>query len=169
MKRQIRCLMVAGLMSCVGMISLSSINVEADSKEIVFTEEETRDDSSEAFSTILTRGSILNFGSSQISKVSNNEVGIFGLTQCHHICDLVTLDLYLERKVDGHYATYDSWNFYVENDHQLGKEMDVLVPKESFYRLRTFHYAKKGVTRESTETLTKGIYIGNNYSPNNEN
>lgn len=169
MKHRVRCLMVAGGLFCMSMVSMGAVNVAADSTEIVFTEEETTESSSEDKSEILARGAILSFGSAKISKVSNEEVGLFGLTQCYEVSDLVSLNMYLERKVDGHYYTYKSWDFYEQNAHHVGQEMTVLVPKETFYRLRTYHYAKKGVTRESTEALTKGIYIGNNYSPNNEN
>lgn len=119
---------------------------------------ETTEDSAEDTSYSLLRGNNLNFGSVKISKVSSNEINIYGLTQCHHECDYVYLDLYLEQKVDGSYGTYKYWEFKDEDVTSLSKSLNVIVPRNHYYRVRGYHAAKDG-SKESTETLTSGILV----------
>lgn len=139
-------------------------NVEAKSlEEVIYTEDEIHGDFSEAYNTPLARGNYLSFGYASIKKESSDEVVVYGTTQGNATCDLIGLSMVLERKVDGSYTSYKNWDFYEENVYELTKAMYVLVPKESFYRLRTYHSAKVGVTKESTSVLTKGIYIGDDY------
>ena len=101
----------------------------------------------------------LNFGNVEIKRISSNEVGVYGLTQCHHKCSHVDLDIALEWKVDGEYATYKSWQFDADNTTQLSRSMVVIVPKNHYYRIRGYHAAKDSGVKESTTTLTDGILI----------
>lgn len=119
---------------------------------------ETTEDSAEDISYSLLRGNNLNFGKVKISKLSSNEINIYGLTQCHHECDNVYLYLYLEQKVDGSYGTYKYWRFNEEDVTSLSKSLNVIVPRNHYYRVRGYHAAKDG-SKESTETLTSGILV----------
>lgn len=123
------------------------------------TAEETTADFAEDTSYSLLRGTNLNFGSAKITKLSSNEINIYGLTQCHHECDELWLNLYLEQKVDGSYGTYKSWKFTGANDTSLSASLNVIVPSGHYYRVRGYHAAKDG-TKESTSTLTQGIWVG---------
>lgn len=104
------------------------------------------------------RGTNLNYGTSKISKLASNKVAIAGVTQCHHNCAKVYLELYLERKVNGTYSTYKSWSFTTNNASHLTKSLEVIVPSGYYYRVRGYHAAKDG-SKESTTTLTSGILV----------
>lgn len=133
-------------------------SVQASSILDEVTDTETTEDFAEDTSYSLLRGVNLNYGTVKIQKLSSSEVSIYGLTQCHRACDTVYLSIYLERKVDGSYATYKSWNFTTDNATSLSRSMRVLVPSGAYYRVRGYHAAKDG-SKESTTTLTSGILV----------
>lgn len=123
------------------------------------TNEETTEDHAEDTSYSRLRGNNLNFGTTQISRISSYEVSLYGLTQCHHDCLTLYLDMDLERKVNGSYSTYKSWEFTDSNVNHLSKSFNVLVPSGYYYRVRGYHAAKDGGIKESTTTLTSGIKV----------
>ena len=123
------------------------------------TSEETTEDFAEDTSYSLLRGTNLNLGSIKIKKLASNEIGIYGLTQCHKKCSKVYLSIYLERKVNGSYGTYKYWNFTANNVTSLSKTHDVAVPSGTYYRVRGYHAASNGGLKESTSTLTSGIMV----------
>lgn len=123
------------------------------------TSEETTEDFTEDTSYSLLRGTNLNLGSIKIKKLASNEIGIYGLTQCHKKCSKVYLSIYLERKVNGSYGTYKYWNFTANNVTSLSKTLDVAVPSGTYYRVRGYHAASNGGLKESTSTLTSGIMV----------
>ena len=104
------------------------------------------------------RGNNLGYGTTSIGKLSSMEVVIDGTTQCHHDCEEVYLDLYLERKVDGVYSTYKYWEFVDYNVSSLTSEIRVIVPSGYYYRVRGYHAARDG-SKEATTTLTQGILV----------
>ncbi|WP_373211919.1 DUF6147 family protein [Ruminococcus sp. 5_1_39BFAA] len=138
------------------MLSSYPVLASDDSK---ITDEETTEDHAEDTSYSLLRGNNLNFGTSEITRLASNKVNLYGLTQCHRDCLTVYLDMDLERKVDGYYSTYKSWEFTASNVNHLSKSIDVLVPSGYYYRVRGYHAAVNGGTKESTTTLTKGIKV----------
>lgn len=150
-----------GIGLAVGMIasvSVTGVPVQASSILDEVTDLETTEDSSEDTSYSLLRGLNLNYGTVKVQKISSNEIGIYGLTQCHHACDTVYLSLYLERKVNGSYGTYKYWEFTANNATSLSRGLNVAVPSGTYYRVRGYHAAKDG-SKESTSTLTSGILI----------
>lgn len=149
----------AGILAlAISTCTISSYPVWA-SDDSKITDEETTEDYSEDTGYSLLRGNNLNFGTSEVSKLASDEIGIYGLTQCHRSCSIVYLDIDLERKVNGYYSTYKSWEFTASNATHLSKSLDVLVPSGYYYRVRGYHAATNGGTKESTTTLTKGIKI----------
>lgn len=148
------------LLLLTAIISLySSSMVYASSLLDELTDEETPGDFSEDISYSLLRGSHLNFGSMKISRLSSNEVNIYGLTQGHHVSDKVWLTVYLEQKVDGYYQTYRMWEFTDEDASNLDASISVIVPKGYYYRARGYHAVTDDGNRESTTTLTDGILV----------
>lgn len=139
-------------------MTLTAVPVQASSILDKVTSEETTDDHAEDTSYSLLKGNNLNYGNVKVQRISSNEIGIHGLTQCHHACDTVYLSLYLERKVNGSYGTYKYWEFTADNVTSLSKELVVIVPSGTYYRVRGYHAAKDG-SKESTSTLTSGILI----------
>ena len=67
--------------------------------------------------------------------------------------------LFLERKVNGSYGTYKIFEYTAKNVTSLSKEIKVLVPSGTYYRVRGYHAASNGGLKESTSTLTSGIMI----------
>lgn len=150
----------AGVLAMViTLVSSNTCSVYASSIVETLTEEETIEDFAEDTSYSLLRGLNLNYGNSKISKLSSHEVGLSSFTQCHHSCNTVYLTMYLERKVNGAYSTYMYWPFTANNVSHLGRAMNVIVPSGYYYRLRGYHAALDG-TKESTRTLTSGIWVG---------
>ncbi|MDO5134800.1 MAG: DUF6147 family protein [Eubacteriales bacterium] len=136
----------------------SVVHAETNSLYEAYTEKKTAEDHAEDTAYSLLRGNNLGFGNASVTKLSSNEINVFGLTQCHHACQTVYLSLYLERKINGNYATYKSWDFTTSNATKLTKSLNVWVPRGYYYRVRGYHAAKDG-TRESTSTLTSGIWM----------
>lgn len=155
--KMLKSVVVAGIVS-VTMISNVYASNDLNIMDPV-TSEETMADFAEDTSYSLLRGNNLNFGTVKISKLSSNEINIYGVTQCHQECDELWLNLYLEQKVDGSYGTYKSWKFKDYNQTSLSTSLNVIVPSGHYYRVRGYHAAKDG-TKESTETLTSGIWVG---------
>lgn len=121
-------------------------------------ETDTDGDYAEDTTYSVLRGNNLSFGTTTIKKMASNKVGVSGITQCHHVCDKVYLEVYLERKVNGTYSTYKSWKFTASNASNLVKDIKVIVPSGYYYRVGGYHAAKDG-SKESTRTLTNGVLV----------
>lgn len=147
--------LAAGLLASV---TVTSVPVQASSILDKVTSEETTADHAEDTSYSLLKGNNLSSGTVKVQKISSNEIGIYGVTQCHHVCDKVYLYLYLERKVNGSYGTYKYWKFEADDATSLSRGLNVAVPSGTYYRVRGYHAAKDG-SKESTSTLTQGILI----------
>ena len=155
-RRRLKTSLTVGIVAT--MISISSASVHASSILDEITPEETIADYAEDTNYSILRGNNLNFGTVKVQRMSSNEIAIYGLTQCHHVCDEVYLYLYLERKVNGSYGTYKIWRFTDNNVTSLSRGLNVAVPSGTYYRVRGYHAAKDG-SKESTSTLTQGILI----------
>lgn len=149
-----RMLGILFLVLCLG--SMGAVTVSA--AEIADSDLETDEDYAEDTTYSVLRGNNLNFGTTSINKLASNKVAISGVTQCHHVCSTVYLTLTLERKVDGTYSAYKSWEFTSSNATNLTKSLTVLVPRGYYYRVRGYHAAKDG-SKESVRTLTKGVLV----------
>lgn len=120
----------------------------------------TNVDYAEDTSYSLLRGNYLNYGTADIRRLSSNEIHISGTTQCHRVCDMVYLELYLERDDGGgDYSSYKSWEFSKENASSLVRGMDVSVPSGYYYRVRGYHAVEDG-SFEGTSTVTSGVWVG---------
>ena len=149
--RLISVVMIVGILC--GM-NITTILAEDFSDNVLETDLDFAEDTTYS----VLRGTNLNYGTSKISKLASNKVAIAGVTQCHHNCAKVYLELYLERKVNGTYSTYKSWSFTTDNASHLTKSLEVIVPRGYYYRVRGYHAAKDG-SKESTTTLTSGILV----------
>lgn len=107
------------------------------------------------------RSSFLAQGFVKIVNNGNGVVGIGGSTDCFVTCDVVKLNLYLERsKGDSNFSSYKSFTYVAYNENFLGHSMNYAVEKGYYYRLRGYHYASKGGQAENLISRTNGIYIG---------
>lgn len=115
----------------------------------------------EDFEQTRLRNSYLAQGFIKITNNGNGVVGIGGSTSCYVTCDVVKLNLYLERsKGDSNFSSYKSFTYTVENDNSLTRGMNYAVEKGYYYRLRGYHYASKDGKAENLISRTNGIYIG---------
>ncbi len=73
------------------MFQSSAITVHASSILNEITAKETTEDHAEDISYNILRGNHLNSGTVKVQRMSSNEIAIYGLTQCHHVCDEVYL------------------------------------------------------------------------------
>ena len=107
------------------------------------------------------RNSYLGRGFVKITNNGNGIVGIGGSTSCFVTCDVVKLNLYLERsKGDSNFSSYKSFTYTVNNDSSLTRSLNYAVEKGYYYRLRGYHYASKNGKAENLGSRTNGIYIG---------
>lgn len=150
---------ILGVSLVAGILAVGNTAVVSAQSLSIMDELETSADYAEDTSYSLLRGNHLNLGTVKVQKISSNEIGIYGVTQCHHACDKVYLSLYLERKVNGSYGTYKYWEFTADDATSLSRGLNVAVPSGTYYRVRGYHAAKDGTIKESTSTLTQGILI----------
>lgn len=107
------------------------------------------------------RNSYLAQGFVKITNNGNGVVGIGGSTDCFVTCDVVKLNLYLERTKDGSgFSSYKRFEYTAKNTSMLGKSFSYAVEKGYYYRLRGYHYASKNGKAENLGSRTNGIYIG---------
>ena len=148
-----------GIGLVAGILALGNVTMVSAQPLSIMDEVETTADYAEDTSYSLLRGNHLNLGTVKVQRISSNEIGIYGVTQCHHTCDKVYLSLDLERKVNGSYGTYKYWEFTADDATSLSRGLNVAVPSGTYYRVRGYHAAKDGTIKESTSTLTSGILI----------
>lgn len=118
-------------------------------------------DEAEDFQQTRLRNSYLYNGFIKITNNGNGVVGIGGSTSCYVTCDVVKLNLYLERsKGDSNFSSYKSFTYTTYNDSTLTRGMNYAVEKGYYYRLRGYHYASKDGKAENLISRTNGIYIG---------
>ena len=107
------------------------------------------------------RNSYLAQGFIKITNNGNGVVGIGGSTSCYVTCDVVKLNLFLERsKGDSNFSSYKSFTYTTYNDSTLTRSRNYAVEKGYYYRLRGYHYASKDGKAENLGSRTDGIYIG---------
>lgn len=115
----------------------------------------------EDFEQARLRNSYLAQGFIKITNNGNGVVGIGGSTSCYVTCDVVKLNLYLERsKGDSNFSSYKSFTYTANNTHSLTRGLSYAVEKGYYYRLRGYHYASKDGKAENLISRTDGIYIG---------
>ena len=85
--------MLVGILCCT---NISAVWASDTSDITEATDLETDLDSSEDTVYSVLRGTNLNYGTTKVSKLASNKVGVSGITQCHHACDTVYLELYLQ-------------------------------------------------------------------------
>ena len=128
---------------------LTSESEASDTKELV--PEETPE--------ILPYGVYLSNGISTIVDKGNGVVYVCAETFCNKISDEVYGKVYLERLTNSGWSTIKTHSNTSYNTNYVSAGMSFSVAKGYYYRVRGYHYAKKGSQLESTSTCTSGIYI----------
>ena len=109
---------------------------------------------------VLQKGAYLSGGSVKLVDKGSGKISIYGSTNGYQRCDTVYLNIYLERSTNGrNFYSYLSWEYSASNVSSLSKSFTKSVPKGYYYRLRGYHAMKEGGVKESTSTITGGMYI----------
>ena len=107
------------------------------------------DDAEIGYITVQPRGVYLQSGYSQISKVGD------GTTSAQKVVSEVSINVNVERKVNGTWKHYTSWTVTKNNAVSITSSKTLTVPKGYYYRVKCVHYANSDVSSSSTG----GLYI----------
>lgn len=107
------------------------------------------------YTTIQTRGVYLQNGYSQISKVGDGKIVVGGATNAQKIVSEISINVNVERKVDGSWKHYTSWTVTKKNARSVSSSKTLTVPKGYYYRVQCVHYANSDVSSSGTN----GLYV----------
>nr|WP_294464241.1 DUF6147 family protein [uncultured Sellimonas sp.] len=105
--------------------------------------------------TIQPRGVYLQSGYSKISKVGDGKITAGGNTTAQKVVSEISINVNVERKVNGSWKQYTSWTTTKSNAIALNSSKTLTVPKGYYYRVKCVHYANSDVSSSSTG----GLYI----------
>lgn len=105
--------------------------------------------------TVQTRGVYLQSGYSKISKVGDGKITAGGNTTAQKVVSKVSINVNVERKVNGSWKHYTSWTSTKNNAIALNSSKTLTVPKGYYYRVKCVHYANSDVS----SSITGGLYI----------
>lgn len=154
-KNKILSLIMAMVMVCALLIGTQK-NVQAtDIPECVDGSYLTNDDSSEVTVGSKSRGIYLKSGSSNIVRAGTGKIGAGGNTVGQKVVSKITVDVTVERYVNGKWGYYTSWIETNYNSVYVSTSKTLSVPTGYYYRVGCVHYANSDVS----DSFTNGIYI----------
>lgn len=107
------------------------------------------------YTDIQTRGIYLQSGSSKISKAGSGKITVGGVTRAQKVVDTVSINVNVERKVNGDWEQYTSWTVTKKNTVYVTTSKTLSVPKGYYYRVKSVHYANSDVSSSGTS----GLYV----------
>ena len=107
------------------------------------------------YTDIQTRGVYLQSGSSKISKPGDGKITVGGTTRAQKVVDTVSINVNVERKVDGRWKQYTSWTVTKHDTISVTTSKTLSVPKGYYYRVKSVHYANSDVSSSGTN----GLYV----------
>ena len=154
-KNKILSLIMAMVMVCALLIGTQK-NVQAtDIPECVDGSYLTNDDSSEVTVGSKSRGIYLKSGSSNIVRAGTGKIGAGGNTVGQKVVSKITVDVTVERYVNGKWGYYTSWVETNYNSVYVSTSKTLSVPTGYYYRVYCVHYANSDVS----DSYSDGIYI----------
>ena len=146
---------MAMVMVCALLIGTQK-NVQAtDIPECVDGSYLTNDDSSEVTVGSKSRGIYLKSGSSNIVRAGTGKIGAGGNTVGQKVVSKITVDVTVERYVNGKWGYYTSWVETNYNSVYVSTSKTLSVPTGYYYRVYCVHYANSDVS----DSYSDGIYI----------
>ncbi|MFR3413889.1 MAG: DUF6147 family protein [Coprococcus sp.] len=115
----------------------------------------TNDDSSEVTVGSMSRGIYLKSGSSNIVRAGTGKIGAGGNTVGQKTVSKITVNVTVERLLNGKWAYYTSWTETNYNSSYVSSSKTLSVPTGYYYRVYCIHYANSDVS----DSFTNGIYI----------
>ena len=158
MKKIIKKITVMAVMSLFAATQLQTpqVNVQAaDGQECVDGSYLTNDDSSEVTVGSMSRGIYLKSGSSNIVRAGTGKIGAGGNTVGQKTVSKITVNVTVERLLNGKWAYYTSWMKTNYNSVYVSSSKTLSVPTGYYYRVCCTHYANSDVS----DSYTDGIYI----------
>lgn len=107
------------------------------------------------YATIQTRGVYLQSGFSKISKAGDGKITVGGSTTAQKVVSEVSINVNVERKVNGSWEHYTSWTSTKYNSIAVTSYKTLSVPKGYYYRVECVHYANSDVSSSGTN----GLYV----------
>ena len=101
------------------------------------------------------RGVYLQSGYSKISKPGDGKITAGGSTTAQKVVSEVSIDVNVERKINGSWKHYTSWTSTKKNAIAVTSYKTLTVPKGYYYRVACVHYANSDVSSSGTN----GLYI----------
>lgn len=154
-KSKILSLIMVMFMVCTLFISTQKNVQAADVPECVDGSYLTNDDSSEVTVGSTSRGIYLKSGSSNIVRAGTGKIGAGGNTVGQKVVSKITVDVTVERYVNGKWGYYTSWVETNYNSVYVSTSKTLSVPTGYYYRVYCVHYANSDVS----DSYTDGIYI----------
>lgn len=154
-KSKILSLIMVMFMVCTLFISTQKNVQAADVPEWADGSYLTNDDSSEVTVGSKSRGIYLKSGSSSITRAGTGKIAAGGNTVGQKVVSKITVDVTVERYVDGKWRYYTSWLETNYNSAYVSTSKTLSVPTGYYYRVGCVHYANSDVS----DSFTNGIYI----------
>ena len=154
-KSKILSLIMVMFMVCTLFISTQKNVQAADVPECVDGSYLTNDDSSEVTVGSTSRGIYLKSGSSNIVRAGTGKIGAGGNTVGQKVVSKITVDVTVERYMNGKWGYYTSWVQTNYNSAYVSTSKTLSVPTGYYYRVYCVHYANSDVS----DSYTDGIYI----------
>ena len=154
-KSKILSLIMVMFMVCTLFISTQKNVQAADVPECVDGSYLTNDDSSEVTVGSTSRGIYLKSGSSNIVRAGTGKIGAGGNTVGQKVVSKITVDVTVERYMNGKWGYYTSWVQTNYNSAYVSTSKTLSVPTGYYYRVYCIHYANSDVS----DSYTDGIYI----------
>lgn len=156
---------------CVLLLS-SSVTVLAESKSDFLIDGSRLIDATEASSSELLDFKVeaveerpvelsiyLTGGNARITNAGGGKVSLYADTKACKQCDLVEVDIYLQRYKNGSWVHVNNWNYSKKNVGYMTASRTPSVTKGYYYRIRCYHAVTKNGVKESCSTVTNGIPI----------
>ncbi|MEG0590131.1 MAG: DUF6147 family protein [Lachnospiraceae bacterium] len=107
--------------------------------------------------TIQPRGAFLQQGNSSLVKTGANIVTVGGNTIAQQVVKSIGITVILERidENDMKWVIVDSWNKDAKNATIVQLDQTVTVPRDTFYRARSLHFAET----DTSSSFTDGLFI----------
>lgn len=103
----------------------------------------------------MSRGIYLKSGSSNIVRAGTGKISAGGNTVGQKTVSKITVDVTVERLVNGKWGYYTSWTATNYNSIYVSSSKTLSVPTGYYYRVYCTHYANSDVSGSYTD----GIYI----------
>lgn len=134
--------------------SILTVNA-AEESECVDGSYLVNEDSSEVTVGSKTRGIYLKSGSSSIVREAPGKLTAYGDTVGQMVVSKITVNVIVQRLVNGSWQHYDSWTATNYNSAYVSSSKTKYVPTGYYYRVCCNHYANSDVSG----SFTNGIYI----------